>query len=293
MNETVKPVAQAVPAAMKIASGETPPLKSEVTKPDTIPVAINADSKPLNATEPQSKPSEHSTIASAPEKKSTEPGKNLNPAGDEDEQSKADAEVKAEEAEEKKAEDTAKVEDVKIGEPAKNDVAVLDNGDLNQNLFDADGDDDPDQKEHPEEKNEGELPYRDVDEDDDYGNNGDGMARNNNNIPEVKIPQEPEPTLDDVPHKKVEIVDFEEDPDSNFFTYLCALMFLCVLLYILHQNRQKILALFLEGRRGNRRGSRDRSRSGSKAAYSKLDCNLEEAIMSKSKSLSGKSMIIY
>lgn len=91
---------------------------------------------------------------------------------------------------------------------------------------------------------------------------------------------------------KVENVVFEEDPDSNFFTYLCAVMFLSIVLYILYHNRHKILALFLEGRRGSRR-PRERSRGGSKAAYSKLDCNLEEAITSK-KSLSGKSMdIIY
>jgi hypothetical protein len=49
--------------------------------------------------------------------------------------------------------------------------------------------------------------------------------------------------------------------------------------------------LCLEGRRGNRRMSR--SRGGSKAAYCKLDCNLEEAITS-TKSMSGKSLdIIY
>jgi hypothetical protein len=86
-------------------------------------------------------------------------------------------------------------------------------------------------------------------------------------------------------------VKFEENPDSNFFAILCSVMFLCVFLYILHQNRQKLLALCLEGRRGSRRSSR--SRGGSKAAYSKLDCNLEEAITS-TKSMSGKSMdIIY
>lgn len=97
--------------------------------------------------------------------------------------------------------------------------------------------------------------------------------------------------FDVVNHKKIEHVNFEEDPDSNFFTYLCAVMFLCVLLYILHQNRHKILALLLEGRRGRR--GRERTRNGSKAAYSKLDCNLEEAITSK-KSLNGKSMdVIY
>lgn len=130
---------------------------------------------------------------------------------------------------------------------------------------------------------------------DDYGDNLDPMVKNNPNNPPPppanKLPQEPELVVEEVPQKKVEYVNFEEDPDSNFFTYLCALMFLCVLLYIVHQNRHKLLALCLEGRRGRR--GRERSRGGSKAAYSKLDCNLEEAIMSK-KSLSGKSMdIIY
>lgn len=132
------------------------------------------------------------------------------------------------------------------------------------------------------------------DDDDTYSE--DLMARDNNKVNDNKLPQEEQrvyPTKEDeVRRKKVEFVDFQEDPDSNFFVYLCGLMFLCVLLYILHQNRHKILACILEGRRGNRRG-RERSRGGSKAAYSKLDCNLEEAITSK-KSLSGKSMdIIY
>lgn len=284
------PVAKAVPAAVvmpKIESAEAPVLnkfnETAVTKPDIVQaVSLNEDLRILNAlngTESPTKPLEHSTITAALEKR-VETVKTGNTAAA-DEELKAQTEIKAE-----NAENAAKA-DGAANEPSKNDAA-LENGE--QNLFDgasAETDDDPEQKDHPEEKNEGEY--------DDYGA-GDGMARDNNNIPEVKIPQDlPEPTLvDDVPHKKVVDVNFEEDPDSNFFTYLCALMFLCVLLYILHQNRQKILALFIEGRRGNRRGSRDRSRGGSKAAYSKLDCNLEEAIMSKSKSLSGKSMdIIY
>lgn len=156
------------------------------------------------------------------------------------------------------------------------------------NIFDAEGD--PADKE-PEKI--ADNPNYDEDTDD-YADNLDPMVKNNpvNQAPVNKLPQEPELVVEDVPQKKVEYVNFEEDPDSNFFTYLCALMFLCVLLYILHQNRHKLLALCLEGRRGSRRG-RERSRGGSKAAYSKLDCNLEEAIMSK-KSLSGKSMdIIY
>lgn len=109
----------------------------------------------------------------------------------------------------------------------------------------------------------------------------------------VQIVEHDSPS-DETPTRKVidKDVQFQEDPDSNFFAYLCGIMFLCIFLYVLQQNRHKILALCLEGRRGSRRG-RERSRGGSKAAYSKLDCNLEEAIMSK-KSLNGKSMdIIY
>lgn len=126
----------------------------------------------------------------------------------------------------------------------------------------------------------------------------DNIERDNNRNDHVnKFPQETgndiePPENDSLP--RVQRVNFEEDPDSNFFTYLCIVMFLSILLYILYHNRQKILALLVEGRqgRGSRR-SRERSRNGSKAAYSKLDCNLEEAITSK-KSLSGKSMdIIY
>lgn len=159
--------------------------------------------------------------------------------------------------------------------------------------------DDTEASEMPEKdnemKNEGGLPY---DDDEEYGGE-DAMTRNNNKVADAinndKKEAEKFVEKEDVPQTKIVPDEFVEDPDSNFFTYLCILMFLCVFLYILHQNRQKILALFLEGRRGGRR-SRERSRGGSKAAYSKLgelDSNLEEAIMSK-KSLNGKSMdIIY
>jgi hypothetical protein len=128
----------------------------------------------------------------------------------------------------------------------------------------------------------------DDDDPDDYSpqdltrdNNRNNVQNNNKlNIVDVEAPE------------TVRVEMFEEDPDSNFFTYLCIVMFLSILLYILYHNRQKILGLLIEGRRGSRR-QRERSRGGSKAAYSKLDCNLEEAITSK-KSLSGKSMdIIY
>ena len=188
----------------------------------------------------------------------------------------------------KKPETTKTEVVVKSEEPSKSDEPInLDNADDNQ-LFDGDQLDSIDKDGDMKPDNN----YAGLDqEDDEYGE--DIVSRNNNKANENKLPQEPEPTVEEeVPRKKIEVVNFQEDPDSNFFAYLCGLMFLCVLLYILHQNRHKILACILEGRRGNRRG-RERSRGGSKAAYSKLDCNLEEAITSK-KSLNGKSMdIIY
>lgn len=184
-----------------------------------------------------------------------------------------------------KTSESTKAEVPKAEESDKQEIGIAE--EIENNPFDGDKDGDTAEKETDPKITEN---YVD-DEDDNYGEDPI-HNRNNNNQPEIKIPQDPEPTVNDVPHKKIEIVDFEEDPDSNFFTYLCILMFLCVLLYILHQNRHKLLALCLEGRRGNRRG-RERSRGGSKAAYSKLDCNLEEAIMSN-KSLSGKGMdVIY
>lgn len=132
------------------------------------------------------------------------------------------------------------------------------------------------------------------DDDDDDMYSVDFPLRDNN-LNGNKFPQEQltdiEPHESDNP-QRVQSAPFEEDPDSNFFTYLCIIMFLTIVLYILYHNKQKILALLLEGRQG-RNSRRPRSRGGSKAAYSKLDCNLEEAITSK-KSLSGKSMdIIY
>lgn len=180
--------------------------------------------------------------------------------------------------------------------PSKDDT-LIGNEEILENVFDqsetpvaADKD--------PNAKNENGQYEGDDDDDESYpDDNTDTMQKNNNKNPEIKLTEDepakgPLPVEEDVSHTKIESVAFESDPDSNFFAYICALMFLCVVCYILHQNRQKILALVLEGRRGGRR-SRERSRGGSKAAYSKLDCNLEEAIMSN-KSLNGKSMdVIY
>lgn len=224
------------------------------------PLNVTVQAKPVEPTSESSNKTETTNLATA------KPGVELKP----------DDELKP--GDELKPDGQPKVEDINVN---------LDGGEDNVNPFDNEGglEETPDKDADPKV----EFPYSD-DEEDEY--HDDAMARNNNKAAEVKIPQEPEPPVEDeVPHKKVEYVDFQEDPDSNFFTYLCGLMFLCILLYILHQNRHKILALFIEGRRGNR--GRRGSRGGSKAAYSKLDCNLEEAITSK-KSLSGKSLdIIY
>jgi len=175
--------------------------------------------------------------------------------------------------------ETVKTEEAKFEEPKPDDPINLDNVDDNQNPFDAE--DNQSDSVDKESDTKVDNPYTD-----DY--DGDSMARDNNKASDKVVA----PEANEISRKKIEVVDFQEDPDSNFFAYLCALMFLCVVFYILHQNRHKILACILEGRRGNRRG-RDRSRGGSNAGYKLLDCNLEEAITSK-KSLSGKSMdIIY
>lgn len=171
-------------------------------------------------------------------------------------------------------------EDEKSKKPQENVDPNMNNDDGGNNIFD-----DPDDA----------SPAEGLQDDKDTEYNDDEDGDNNRNAalkqPQANADGEAE-SPNDKDGPKVVDVSFQEDPDSNFFIYLCGVMFLCVFLYVLQQNRKKLLALCLEGRRGNRR-NRERSRGGSKAVYSKLDCNLEEAIMSK-KSLNGKSMdIIY
>lgn len=169
---------------------------------------------------------------------------------------------------------------------------IINTEDAQQTLPDNDIFNEETQSEFPD-KNEdidGNDGANDLEEDDDGEYPQPELVRDNNRNNHLSMTDVDPPETDS--RVKVESVVFEENADSNFFTYLCAVMFLSILLYILYHNRHKIMALFLEGRRGSRR-QRERSRGGSKAAYSKLDCNLEEAITSK-KSLSGKTMdIIY
>lgn len=171
----------------------------------------------------------------------------------------------------------------------KSDVTI-NAEDAQQTLPDNDIFNEETQSEFPnkEEDIDGNDGTNDLEEDDDGEYPQPDLVRDNNRNNHLNDVEAPETDS----RVRVESVVFEENADSNFFSYLCAVMFISILLYILYHNRHKIMALLLEGRRGSRR-QRERSRGGSKAAYSKLDCNLEEAITSK-KSLSGKTMdIIY
>lgn len=285
VEEEAAAVARPVPASLQVQQGasniEMIPQKTEVADvtPSKSEVVANAETIAKLVTVAKSE-----TVGKVDSTPPAETGKPTKVAGQtvSSDQAKVDADVKPKPlvsstvAPVKKDESTV-VDLTKTSAEAK----VEDN---------ADSEDDTQDVFNNPSETPGEFGNPDADEDeDDYTD----VLSKNNQIPEYKMPNGPDGTpQDEVSRKTVKVVDFEGDPDSNFFTYLCGLMFLCVLLYILHQNRQKILALFLEGRRGSRRG-RERSRGGSKAAYSKLDCNLEEAITSK-KSLSGKSMdIIY
>ncbi|XP_012288928.1 trans-Golgi network integral membrane protein 1-like [Orussus abietinus] len=68
------------------------------------------------------------------------------------------------------------------------------------------------------------------------------------------------------------------EEDSHFFAYFTVISVLCICGYIGYHNKQKILAIALEGRRG--KSGRGRRRP-STASYRKLDCTLEEAVTSQ------------
>lgn len=68
------------------------------------------------------------------------------------------------------------------------------------------------------------------------------------------------------------------DEESHFFTYFAIISLGFIVGYIGYHNKQKILAIVLEGRRS--KNSRGRRRP-STANYRKLDCTLEEAVTSQ------------
>lgn len=63
--------------------------------------------------------------------------------------------------------------------------------------------------------------------------------------------------------------------DSHFYAYFMTMVVVCIIGYLVFHNKQKILALALEGR--SRKGTRRRPNT---SAYRKLDSNLEEAVTS-------------
>ncbi|XP_063244334.1 trans-Golgi network integral membrane protein 1-like isoform X2 [Bacillus rossius redtenbacheri] len=73
--------------------------------------------------------------------------------------------------------------------------------------------------------------------------------------------------------------DYVDAEDSHFFVYFVTMVVLCIIGYLAFHNKQKILALTLEGH--SKRNSRRRHQSSTK--YRKLDSNLEEAVTSSCK----------
>lgn len=92
------------------------------------------------------------------------------------------------------------------------------------------------------------------------------------------------------PNKLDETLGYDADLDGNsyFFTYFSFICIVFIVGYVAHHNKQKILALLLEGRNGRRH---QRGRRPNSANYRKLDSNLEEAIVSSCNKNS--SHIIY
>lgn len=67
------------------------------------------------------------------------------------------------------------------------------------------------------------------------------------------------------------------DEESHFLTYFSIISLISIAAYIGYHNKQKILAIVLEGRRSRNRGRRRPSTIN----YTKLDCTLEEAVTSQ------------
>lgn len=86
------------------------------------------------------------------------------------------------------------------------------------------------------------------------------------------------------------------EDDSYFFTYFMMLCVVFIFAYVGYHNKQKIIAIVVEGRRGSSGGGRGgRSRGGRRpnsANYHKLDSNLEEAVSSNTPN-KNTSKVIY
>ncbi|XP_046673836.1 trans-Golgi network integral membrane protein TGN38-like isoform X2 [Homalodisca vitripennis] len=84
----------------------------------------------------------------------------------------------------------------------------------------------------------------------------------------------PDPLIEEI--EKIQMNDpFVEAEDSNFFLYFLCVAVLTIMTYLVFHNKKKLVALAIEGRKT--RGSRRRPNCSN---YSKLDCSLEEAMVS-------------
>lgn len=77
---------------------------------------------------------------------------------------------------------------------------------------------------------------------------------------------------------------FPEYTDSHFFTYFLTVVVLCIVVYLVFHNKQKIIALIIEGRH-------ERRRRPSTANYKKLDSNLEEVMQGGTKGVTAAHVI--
>lgn len=96
-------------------------------------------------------------------------------------------------------------------------------------------------------------------------------------IDQPKLPEKTKPlnTNEDESPSSVANENSTED-DSYFFQYFMMVCIVFILGYVGYHNKQKILAIVLEGRKGKRQ----QRRRPNSANYHKLDSNLEEAVTS-------------
>uniref|UniRef100_A0A1B6HQ14 Uncharacterized protein n=1 Tax=Homalodisca liturata TaxID=320908 RepID=A0A1B6HQ14_9HEMI len=94
------------------------------------------------------------------------------------------------------------------------------------------------------------------------------------NYPGAGTGAKPDPLIEEI--EKIQMNDpFVEAEDSNFFLYFLCVAVLTIMTYLVFHNKKKLVALAIEGRKT--RGSRRRPNCSN---YSKLDCSLEEAMVS-------------
>jgi hypothetical protein len=154
----------------------------------------------------------------------------------------------------------------KTGEGLEDNLAVEKGDDSNDNIKTGEGVEDNLAEEKVDETNNKADVVQDTEAKDDYKEsesdvvNIDAVA-NDNGLP---FSGKVEDTMNTGPYA---------DDDSSFMAYFLLLSMVCIIAYLVFHNKQKILALILEGRRSQ--GSR--RRSGGRV-YNKLDSTVEDSM---------------